>query len=99
MANENMNAILEARLTAALAAEARITALAIQIGETVVDLRNQLTGAQLAHMRVYESPPHRRSTDVRRDAGPLTFDAADRVQPAAWPPAEKKHFEPGEQLP
>lgn len=94
MPNENMNAIIEARLTAAGAAETRLTSLLDQVMESLLDLRNQVTAAQLAHMRVYETPPHRRSSDAPRASGPLTFEAAEKVQPSAWPPREA-----GEQLP
>ncbi len=86
--SENMNSIIEARLIAAVAAEARLTALAAQFAEALGDLRNQVSGAQLAHMRVYEAPPHRRATDHPRCTEPLTFEAADKVDASPWPPAD-----------
>lgn len=83
MTNENMHALLEARLTAAAAAEHRITALAAQavdvaaqMTEASAELRNQVAAAQLVMLRIHEVPPHRRSTDVPRPSGEsLTWPA------------------------
>lgn len=91
--SDNINTILEARLTAAAAAETRLSVQLSQVIESLLDLRNQVSAAQAAHMRVYEKPPHRRVSDAPR-ADPLTFDAADKVKPSGWPPRE-----PLEQLP
>jgi uncharacterized coiled-coil protein SlyX len=89
MSQENMNSIIEARLVAAAAAEARLSSLLDQLTESLVDLRNQVASAQAAHMRVYETPPHRRSSDAPRASGPLTFDAAEKVEPSKWPPRDR----------
>lgn len=93
MSNENMTALLEARLTMAAESEGRLTALAAQLAEELITFRNHISAAQLVVMRIHETPPHRRISDTPRGAT-LTFDKAEKVPPSNWPPRD-----PMEQLP